>query len=116
MKRLIIFTVAMLAVWSWQIWWLNNRQPEVSTTLALRQFDNTNSSAANLRQFEAGKDAVHMIALAISVLAACLCFGSHEGQERRFKWCIGRFCEGHRVEAGLCSCLQVSWIDPFQHW
>src|SRR3954470_14625342 len=76
MKRLIIFTVAMLAVWSWQIWWLNNRQPEVSTTLALRQFDNTNSSAANLRQFEAGKDAVHMIALAISVLAACLCFGS----------------------------------------
>jgi len=31
---------------------------------------------ANVRQFEAGKDAIPMIAFAISVLAAWLCFGA----------------------------------------
>src|SRR5882757_1787575 len=75
MKRLIIFTLVMLAVWSMETWWLNNRQPEISTTLALRQFDGTNSNAEKLRQFEASKDAATMIAFAISVLAAWMCFG-----------------------------------------
>ena len=75
-KRLIMFTLAMFAVWSLETWWINSRQPEVSTTFALRQFDGTDASAANVRQFEAGKDAVHLIAFAVSVLAAWICFGS----------------------------------------
>ena len=76
MKRLILFTLVMLAVWSFETWWLNSRQPEISTKLALRQFDGTNSTAANLRQFDAGKDAVHLMAFAISALTAWLCFGA----------------------------------------
>src|SRR2546423_5626245 len=76
MKRLTLFTVMMLAIWSFETWWLNTRQPDVSTKFALRQFDGTDSSAAKVRQFEAAKDAVHMIAFAITVLAAWLCFGS----------------------------------------
>jgi hypothetical protein len=75
MKRLIIFTLVMLGIWSGETWWSSNRQPEVSTKLALRQFDGTNSSAAKVRQFEAGKDAVPMMAFAVSVFAAWLCFG-----------------------------------------
>lgn len=76
MKRLIIFTLVIAAVWSLQTWWLNSRQPEISTQLALRQMNGTDSSAANLRQFEAAKDAGHVIAFALTLLAAVLCFGS----------------------------------------
>ena len=75
MKRLIFFTMVMLAVWSLETWWLSNRQPEVSTKLALRQFDGTDASAANMRQFETRKDAVHMMTFVITVLAAWMCFG-----------------------------------------
>ena len=76
MKRLIIFTLVIAAVWSLQTWWLNSRQPEISTQLALRQFDGTDTSAANVRQFEAGKDACLVIAFAVTTLAAWMCFGS----------------------------------------
>ena len=75
MKRLITFTLIMLNIWLTEIWWLSYRQPEVSTKLALRQFDGTDSSAAKVRQFEASKDATAMIACAISALAAWMCFG-----------------------------------------
>ncbi len=76
MKRLILFTLVMLAVWSFETWWLNSYQPEISTTLALRQFDGNGSNAPHLRQFEAAKDGAHMIAFAISVFTAWFCFGA----------------------------------------
>ncbi len=76
MKRLILFALVLFAVWSIQTWWLSSRQPEVSTKLALRQFDGTDSSAVRVREFDAAKDAAHMIAFAVSVLAAWACFGS----------------------------------------
>ena len=76
MKRLIIFTLIMLKIWLVEIWWLSYRQPEVSTKLALRQFDGTDATAAAVRQFEWSKDGVLMLACALSVLAAWVCFGS----------------------------------------
>lgn len=76
MKRLITFTLIMLNIWLVEIWWLSYRQPEVSTKLALRQFDGTDSSAANVRKFDAAEDAAPLIACAISVLTAWICFGS----------------------------------------
>jgi hypothetical protein len=66
----------MLVVWSVEVWWLSYRQPEVSTKLALRQFDGTDATAATVRQFDAAKDAAPMLGCAISVLAAWACFGS----------------------------------------
>jgi hypothetical protein len=75
MKRLILFTMVVVAVWSLDTWWLNSRQPEISTAFALRQFDGTNSSAAQLREFEAAKDAAHVAAWWATGLAAGLCFG-----------------------------------------
>src|SRR5579871_4447237 len=76
MKRLLQFTLIMLVVWSVEIWWLSDRQPEVSTKLALRQFDSTDAAAATVRQFEVAKDIAPMLECAISVLAAWACFGS----------------------------------------
>lgn len=76
MKRLITFTLIMLNIWLVEIWWLSCRQPEVSTKLALRQFDGTDTSAAAVRQFDTAKDASPMIVCAISALAAWMCFGS----------------------------------------
>src|SRR5581483_2244043 len=58
MKKLIAFTTITLAVWASEIWWSNSCQPNVSTTFALRQFDGSNHSANNLRQFEAAKSVV----------------------------------------------------------
>jgi hypothetical protein len=99
MKRLIFFMMVMLAVWSLDTWWLNNRQPEVSTNLALRQFDGTNASAANVRQFEAGKDAVHMMAFAMTVLAAWACFGREI--KAALNWLTGRVVKRAAVVIGL---------------
>lgn len=84
MKRLILFTVVIAAVWSLETWWLNSRQPEISTNLALRQMNGTDSSAANLRQFEAAKDAGHVMAFVLSVLVAWMCFG------RQMKAALGK--------------------------
>ena len=75
MKRLFTFVIILIAVWSLETWWLNSCQPDISTTLALRQLDSLNANAARLRTFEAGKDAVHVLAGTIALLAAVLCFG-----------------------------------------
>lgn len=83
MKRLITFAAITCAVWAFETWWFNSRQPGISTTLALRQFDSTNRNAANLREFEAAKDAAPMAAGAITILAAWLCFGRFAKQAFR---------------------------------
>src|SRR5678810_857471 len=75
MKRLIPFLVIIAFVWFLDAWWINGRQPEVSTQLALRQMDGLNSDAARLRTFEAVKDGAHVLAGMITVLAVLLCFG-----------------------------------------
>jgi hypothetical protein len=75
MKRLITFLIVVVAVWSLETWWLNSRQPEVSTRFALRQMDGLNADAAKLRTFEAAKDGVHVFGGMITVLAALFCFG-----------------------------------------
>jgi hypothetical protein len=77
MKRMLTFTLVVLAVWALETWWLNSRQANVSTTFALQQFDGNNTDATRLRQFEAGKDVVHVVAGAITLIAAWLCFGKY---------------------------------------
>lgn len=110
MKRLITFTLIMLNIWSLEIWWLSYRQPEVSTKLALRQFDGSDASATALRQFDASKDAASLIACAVSVLTAWVCFGS------RVKTVLGKI-KGRMMKAtplvvgllciaGLTGCMK----------
>jgi hypothetical protein len=112
MKRLIFFMMVMLAVWSLDTWWLNNRQPEVSTNLALRQFDGTNASAANVRQFEAGKDAVHMMAFAMTVLTAWACFGREI--KAALNWLTARVLKRAAVVIGLlCIAGLTGCMKPY---
>jgi len=75
MKKLMTFAVITFAIWAVEIWWFGSRQPGISTTLAMRQMDGSNASAAELRQFEAGKDSVATAAWLVTALAAWLCFG-----------------------------------------
>jgi SPFH domain / Band 7 family len=75
MKRLLTFLMILIAVWSLETWWVNSLQADLSTRFALRQLDGLNADADRLRTFDAAKDAVHMLAVGITVLAAILCFG-----------------------------------------
>ncbi len=75
MKRLITFALITSAVWALELWWLGSRQPGISTTLAMRQLSATAGDAANLRQFEAAKNAAPVLAGAVTLLAAWYCFG-----------------------------------------
>jgi hypothetical protein len=77
MKRILTFTLVVMAVWALETWWLNSRQASASTAFALQQFNGNNADAIRLRQFEAGKDIVPVIAGALTLLAAWLCFGKH---------------------------------------
>ncbi len=77
MKRLTTFALITFGIWALETWWLNDRQTDLSTEFALRQFTSTNAEAAVFRQFEAGKDAAHLVACAITLLTAWLCFGRH---------------------------------------
>src|SRR5262249_29569835 len=56
--------------------WLNARQPEISTVLALRQVNGGTSAATSLREFEALKDSTHLFAAALVTLTAAACFCS----------------------------------------
>jgi hypothetical protein len=112
MKRLIVFALVMFGVWSLETWWIASRQPEVSTKLALRQFDGSDASAANVRQFEAGKEAAPMIAFAISVLAAWLCFGSQI--KAVFAWLKTRVLKAGSVIIGLlCVAGLTGCMKPY---
>ena len=74
MKRIVVFGVVIAAVWTAETWWLNSRQPGISSALALQQINGGNDVAEKLRAFDAGKDGVQVIAWAATALAAWLCF------------------------------------------
>ena len=99
MKKLMTFALITLAVWSLESWWLNSRQPDFSTKFALQQFDGTNTNANHLRQFEAGKDLVHLVAGGITLLAAWVCFGSYA--KAAFGKITARFVKATPVIVGL---------------
>jgi SPFH domain/Band 7 family protein len=112
MKRLMTFAAITLAVWTFEIWWLNRRQPDLSTTLALRQFDGTNQNAAEFRQFEAGKDAAPMVAGAITLLAAWLCFGRYV--RTAWAWARTRWSKAVPIIAGLlCLAGMTGCVKPY---
>src|SRR5262249_40349086 len=77
MKRTLLFFLVLLAVGVIETAWLSGRQPRTATAFALQQLNGGNGDAATLRRFEAGKDVVHILAGAITLLAAWLCFGRY---------------------------------------
>lgn len=112
MKRLILFTMVVFAVWSLETWWLNSHQPEVSTKLALRQLDGSDSSAANIRLFEAGKDAAHLMAFAVTLFAALLCFRGDI--KAALAWLKARVLKIAPVIVGLlCAVSMTGCMKPY---
>ncbi len=85
--RILLFGLCSGLVWAAEAWWLANRQPEVSSALAVRQIDGGNAAAADVRAFDAGKNAVQVcVATAVAALAL-ICFG---GDARRVWERLGR--------------------------
>jgi hypothetical protein len=112
MKRLLTFALITLAVWALETWWLSSRQPDISNGFALRQFDGANPDARALRQFEAGKDLVPMLAGAITLLAAWLCFGRYA--KAAFAWIKARVCKAAPVVVGLfCLAGMTGCVKPY---
>lgn len=112
MKRLITFVIVLVALWSLETWWLNSLQPEISTTFALRQLDGRNADAASLRVFEAGKDGVTMFALALTLLAAVLCFGS--GTKALWSKIRAQLSKAAPAMAGLlCAVTLTGCMKPY---
>src|SRR5262245_21050103 len=77
MTRTLLFLLVLLLVCGLEAVWLSGRQPRAATALAIQQLNGDNRDAAKLRQFEAGKEFVHLIAGAVTFLAAWLCFGRY---------------------------------------
>lgn len=78
--RLLLFTLLAGTVWAAETWWLTDRQPDVSSSLAVRQINGGNTAASDMRMFDAGKNAVQVFGAVAIILAAMLCFG---GDARR---------------------------------
>ncbi|HEY6167355.1 MAG TPA: SPFH domain-containing protein [Verrucomicrobiae bacterium] len=74
MKRIIVFGLIVGAVWTAETVWLNARQPGIASALAVQQLNGGNAAAAQLRTFESLKDAAHLAAGALTLLAAWVCF------------------------------------------
>lgn len=110
MKRLILFGLLTLGIWSVETWWLSSRQPEIARALALRQFNGANTDAAALRWFESGKDAAPMMAGALTLLAAWLCLGGYARAACQWLKLRGRktapLCMGVVCLAGLTGCMK----------
>ncbi len=77
LRRILSFGLVTTAVFSLELWWSNVYSAGHSTLLALQQLNGGNANAAQLREFEAAKDSVHVVAFTIIALTAWLCFHSY---------------------------------------
>ncbi len=76
LQRLGVFLCISAFVGGFELWWASARQPQVATVLAVRQFSDSNTAAAELRSFEAAKNSMHGTATLVVLLAGLACFGS----------------------------------------
>jgi hypothetical protein len=75
--RIVLFSLVTSLIWVGETWWLNGSQPQTSTALAMKQIAGGDSASADLRVFDAGKDAVPTSAGVATFLMALLCFGKY---------------------------------------
>jgi hypothetical protein len=73
-RRLGIFLVFSALVGVLETWWLAVRQPAIATALAMRQFENSNALAEQLRAFNQASYSVNAMAVALIGVAALVCF------------------------------------------
>lgn len=76
MKRIVVFVTAAATLWTAENWWLNTRQADTATALALAQLSGSNPPALALREFIATKDSLHVGMGVLTLLLAWACFGT----------------------------------------
>ncbi|MDB6018524.1 MAG: Band 7 protein, partial [Pedosphaera sp.] len=75
--RIVAFGFLATMVWAAETWWLSAMEPNTAAHLAVQQMGGGDSVASNVRVFDAGKDALHVIAGMAVLLAALGCFGGY---------------------------------------
>ncbi|MBI5800976.1 MAG: hypothetical protein HZA92_09680 [Verrucomicrobia bacterium] len=86
MKRIVVFVVVAAMLWTAENWWLNTRQADRATALALAQMSGGSPPARELREFIATKDAVHIGFGVLTLLLVWACFGAWA----KTAWAAGR--------------------------
>jgi hypothetical protein len=84
MRRIIVFACVAAALWTAETVWLASRQPEISTSLALRQVNGGSADARKLREFESLKNVAHGLTGSLILLTGLFLFDpwARRGWER----------------------------------
>src|SRR5260370_39028354 len=119
MKRIVVFGLVVAALWTAQSLWLGTKQPEISSALAVREVNGGALAASELRRFEGLKDGAHLLAGALTLLAAWVCFapwarrGLQRARRALAQTKFGRFFGGTALPALLLLAVATGCIQPF---
>src|SRR6266702_980196 len=106
MKRMLVFAVAAVTVWTAENLWLTSRQPQISSALAMQQLNGGTRAAAELRTFEMLKDSVHVLGSSVILATALFCFAPWIRRAGRGAWrVIARTKLGRRLAGGMLPAL-----------
>jgi hypothetical protein len=119
MKRMMVFGLVAATMWAGENIWLAAYQPQISTGLAVRQVNGGIAAATELREFEALKDSVHIVAGCVMLLTALVCFGPwlrrviHAGLDSVGRTRIGRLLGGATLPLLAAMVLTSGCMRPF---
>ncbi len=74
MKRIVVFGLVTGTAWAAERFWLSSTQPKLTSSLAVQQLNGGEAVAEKLRTMQNYADAVPVIAWAVTVGAAIVCF------------------------------------------
>jgi len=106
MKRMLVFGVAAVTVWTAENLWLTSRQPQISSALAVQQLNGGTRAAAELRTFETLKDSVHVLGSSVILATALFCFAPWIRRAGQGAWrVIARTKLVRRLAGGMLPAL-----------
>src|SRR2546422_4088407 len=119
MKRIIVLGWVAPVGGAAKNFWLASRQPQISSTLAVRQLNGGTPAVTRLREFEALKDSVHVAGGCLIVLAAAGCFApwlrraAQAAHRALGPTRLGRFFSGPALVAVSALALTSGCMKPF---
>ncbi len=110
--RILLFGLLAGMIWAVETWWLTDRQPDDSTTLAVRQINGGSAAATDVRIFDAGKNALLGFGALAILSGALLCFGEHAG--RALRKLSGHLSKTATIAVGmLCLLGLTGCVKPY---
>src|SRR5689334_4522326 len=119
MKRIIVFGLVAALVWAVEDFWLAACQPQISSSLAVRQLNGGTPVATRLREFEALKDSIHVLCGSVIVIAGLGCFapwiqrGAQAIRRRLGGTRLGRLFNGSALVGLSALLLTGGCMRPF---